>query len=205
MRREGILIALALIGAGYFGPWVWHKDVSLILSADDLAEWLKFMPIVGAGQSGIIRELFYIPIWLTSIGLGVLAGHVKSIGWRLALVGLSLLLVFTPLPKYPELLTAYQSSDFAPTFWITIGSMVISFGLAIFGSRLSDRVQALVWIGIGFMAASIAPLHFVKVVPEIERLYPFSIGWGIFAVAIGGMGLTAIGVRLLMTKRNRSA
>ena len=201
-KRGGLFIALALIGAGYFGAWVWHPTAALTYSADDLGEWLKFFPIVQAGQSGIVRELFYLPIWITAIGLDLFAGRVKSIGWKMMLVGLSALLVFTPLPKYPELLTAYRTSEFAPTFWITVASLLIAIVLAIFGGRLADRVEAIIWIVMGLAAASIAPLHFIKVMPEIERLYHFSIGWGIFAVAIGGVGLAVIGVTML--KRNRA-
>lgn len=201
-NRSGLFIALALIGAGYFGAWVWHPTAALTYSADDLGEWLKFFPIVRAGQSGIVRELFYLPIWITSIGLGLFAGRVTSIGWKLALVGLSALLVFTPLPKYPELLTAYRTSEFAPTFWITVASLLFAIASAIFGERLADRAEAIIWLVAGLAAASIAPLHFVKVIPEIDRLYHFSIGWGIFAVAIGGAGLAAIGVTML--KRTRA-
>ena len=204
MKWRGLLlVALALIGAGYFGPWAAHKDAGLNLSADDLAEFVKFMPVVRSGEIGIVRELFFVPIWLISIGLGLLASRVKSLGLRLALLALSLLLVFTPLPGFTFLLTAYRSPEFGPTFWVTIVVMLLSIGLAVFGGRIfrTDRVEAFLWSVLGLAAASIAPLHFVKVAPEIERLYHFSTGWGVIAVVAGGLGLALIGVAWLISKK----
>jgi len=195
---KAIGLALLLIGAGYFGPWAAHPAAGLNLSADDLAEWLKFLPVVRAGNSGLTRELFFISIWLTPIGLGLLARRLTSWPIKLALLALAVLLVFTPLPKYPELLTAYQTPEFAPTFWLTFGSLVLTIGLGLSGRRTlarSTRSAALLWIFMGLAVALIAPLHFVKALPEIERLYPVSIGWGLIATVSGGLSLSALGVR----------
>ena len=191
------LVLLLVIVAGYFGPWAAQPAAGLILSADDLSEWIKFLPTYKAGNSGLIRELFFISIWLAPIGLGMLAGRSRSWLIKLALLGVALLLVFTPLPKYPELLTAYQAPEFAPTFWITIGSLVITLGLGLFGGRSparSARSVAALWIVFGLAVALIAPLHFIKVLSEIERLYPVSIGWGLIATILGGLSLSVLGV-----------
>jgi hypothetical protein len=201
--RRGLWLAVALIGVGYFGPWVAHQAAGLVLSADDLAEFVKFMPAVRSGELGIVRELFFVPIWLTSIGLGLLAGRLRSIGRRIVGLLTSLLLVFTPLPPYSFLLSAYQSSEFGLTFWATLIAMLITIGIAIWGGRISDRVEASLWIVLGLAAASIAPLHFVKVQPAIEQLYHFDIGWGFWAVVIGGLGLALIGGGLLIENRKR--
>ena len=189
-----VLVVLVLIIAGYFGPWAAHPAAGLNLSADDLSEWVKFLPMVKAGNSGLIRELFFISIWLAPIGLGLLAGRSRSWLIKLGLLGLAVLLVFTPLPKYPELLTAYQTPEFAPTFWITADSLVITLGLGFFGQRTPDRLVAALWIAFGLAVALIAPLHFIKVWSEIERLYSVSIGWGVIATVIGGLSLSALGV-----------
>jgi hypothetical protein len=193
MAKIGFAILLVVV-AGYFGPWAAHPAAGLNLSADDLSEWVKFLPMVKAGNSGLIRELFFISIWLAPIGLGMLAGRSRSWLIRLALLGLALLLVFTPMPKYPELLTAYQAPEFAPTFWITIGSLVITLGLSLFGRRTPDRLVAALWIVFGLSIALIAPLHFIKVLSEIERLYPVSIGWGLIATVLSGLSLSVLGV-----------
>lgn len=187
-------VALLLIGAGYFGPWANHPAAGLILSADDLAEWIKFLPAYKAGNSGLIRELFYVQIWLMPIGLGLLAGRTKSWLSRLILLGVAVLLVLTPLPKYPELLGAYHEPEFAPTFWITVVALLSTIGLGVMGRRVSDRVVAAIWIISGLAVTLIAPLHFVKVASEIARLYQFTLGWGLIATVLGGLGLIASGI-----------
>ncbi len=190
---KAVFVVLMIIVAGYFGPWAAHPAAGLNLSADDLSEWVKFLPMVKAGNSGLIRELFFISIWLAPIGLGLLAGRSRAWLIKLAVLGLALLLIFTPLPKYPELLTAYQTPEFAPTFWITAGSLVSTLGLSLFGRRTSDRLVAALWVVFGLAVALIAPLHFIKVWSEIERLYQVSIGWGVIATVIGGLSLSALG------------
>src|SRR5512147_658545 len=112
--RRLLGLGLLLIGAGYFGPWVWHKAAGLVLSADDLGEWIKFLPAWRAGQLAVARELFYLPIWLAAIGLGLQAGHMKSRWWKFVILIFAIILVLTPLPKYPELLSAHREPEFMP-------------------------------------------------------------------------------------------
>ncbi len=202
MVRRVLWLALILIGAGYFGPWVWHKAAGLNLSADDLGEWIKFLPAWKSGQLPVMRELFYLPIWLTSIGLGLRAGRIKSWPWKLIVLALSLLLVLTPLPKYPEVLSAYREPEFMLTFWATVVALLLSMAFTFFGARLSDRVEAILWIVIGIAAALFAPWMFGRAMPDIDRLYHYSIGWGIFTEVIGGVLLALIG-GVLLIKRNR--
>ena len=199
--RRFLWIALFLIGAGYFGPWVWHKAAGLNLSADDLGEWIKFLSAWKSGQLPVMRELFYLPIWLTSIGLGLLAGRIKSWPWKLIVLALSVLLVFTPLPKHPELLGAFREPEFMLTFWATMAALLLSILFTFFGSRLPNRVEAILWIVIGVSAALFAPWMFGRALPDIDRLYHYSIGWGIVAEVIGGVSLALIGGVLLFRKK----
>ncbi|HTP07660.1 MAG TPA: hypothetical protein VMP08_05380 [Anaerolineae bacterium] len=194
-------LGLLLIGAGYFGPWVWHKAAGLNLSADDLGEWIKFLPAWKSGQLPVMRELFYLPIWLTSIGLGLMAGHIKSRLRKLVVLVLSVLLVLTPLPKYPELLSAFREPEFMLTFWATMGALLLSVLFTFFGSRLPDRVEAILWIVIGISAALFAPWMFGRAMPDIDRLYHYSIGWGIVAEVIGGVLIALMGGMLLLKKK----
>lgn len=199
--RNLLWLPLLLIGAGYFGPWVWHKAAGLNLSADDLGEWIKFLPAWKSGQLSVMRELFYLPIWLTSIGLGLMAGRVKSLTWKLIVLVLSLLLVLTPLPKYPELLGAFRETEFMPAFWGTVVALLLSVALAFFGARLPDRVEACLWIAIGSAAALFAPWMFGRAMPDIDRLYHYSIGWGIVAEVIGGVLMALIGGMMLLKNK----
>ena len=194
-------LGVALIGAGYFGPWVWHKAAGLILSADDLGEWIKFLPAWQSGQLPVMRELFYLPIWLTALSLGLLAGRITAWPWKIALGMLSLLLVLTPLPKYPELLSAYRAPEFMLTFWATVVALLFSLGFTFFGSRLPDRAEAILWIVIGISAALFAPWMFGRAMPDIDQLYHYSIGWGLVAEVIGGVLLALGGGLLLINKK----
>ena len=201
--RPWLWLALLLIGAGYFGPWVWHRAAGLNLSADDLGEWIKFLPAWKSGQLPVMRELFYLPIWLTSIGLGLMAGRIKAWPWKLVVLAVSLLLVLTPLPKYPELLSAYRAPEFMLTFWATVLALLLSVVFTVFGSRLPDWVDAILWIVMGITAALFAPWMFGRAMPDIDSLYHYSIGWGIAAVVMGGLLMASIGGVLLL-RRNRA-
>jgi hydrogenase/urease accessory protein HupE len=194
-------LGLLLVSAGYFGPWVWHKTAGLNLSADDLGEWIKFLPAWKSGQLPVMRELFYFPIWLTSIGLGLMAGRIKSWPWKLIVLALSVLLVFTPLPKYPELLSAFREPEFMLTFWLTMVALLLSVVFTFVGARLPDRVEAILWIVIGVSAALFAPWMFGRAMPDIDRLYHYSIGWGVVAEVIGGVLLAFVGGVLLFKKK----
>jgi len=199
--RYLLWLALFLIGAGYFGPWVWHKAAGLNLSADDLGEWIKFLPAWKSGQLPVMRELFYLPIWLTSIGLGLKAGRIKARSGKIAVLALAIILVLTPLPKYPELLTAFREPEFMLTFWMTVVALLLTVACTFFGSRLPDRVEAILWIVIGVSAALFAPWMFGRAMPDIDRLYHYAIGWGIVAEVIGGVLLALIGGVLLFRKK----
>jgi hypothetical protein len=202
VARRLLWLALFLIGAGYFGPWVWHKAAGLNLSADDLGEWIKFLPAWKTGQLPVMREAFYLPIWLTSIGLGLMAGHLKTWPGKIAVPGLAVILVLTPMPKYPELLTAFREPEFMLTFWTTVVALLLTVACVFFGAWLPDRVEAILWIAIGISAALFAPWMFGRAMPDIDRLYHYSIGWGIVAEVIGGVLMAGIGL-LLFLKRNR--
>jgi hypothetical protein len=200
VARRFLWLALILIGAGYFGPWVWHKAAGLNLSADDLGEWIKFLPVWKTGQLPVLRELFYLPIWLTSIGLGLMAGRIKARPGKIAVLALAVILVLTPLPKYPELLSAFREPEFMLTFWTTVVALLLTVAFTFFGSRLLGRVEAILWIAIGISAALFAPWMFGRAMPDIDRFYHFSIGWGIVAVVIGGGLMVVIGGVLLVKK-----
>jgi energy-coupling factor transporter transmembrane protein EcfT len=131
-----------------------------------------------------------------------MAGRIKSWPWKLIVLALSVLLVFTPLPKYPELLSAYREPEFILTFWATMTALLISVLLTFFGARLPDRVEAILWIVIGISAAVFAPWMFGRAMPDIDRLYHYAIGWGIIAEVIGGVLMALIG-GVMLFKRNR--
>jgi hypothetical protein len=191
-----LFVALLVALAGYFGPWVWHPSVALRYSADDLAEFVKLMPGVRSGQVSITRELFYLPIWLASIGLALWLGRIARSRWMRWLAGLPVVYAsMWPMPMYPFILDAYRSPEFSLSFWVSVLAATLCVIALAFGSRLPDRATASTWIAIGSTGASVAPLHFVRLQPALDVLHGWtmSIGWGIVAVVIGFLTVAVAG------------
>lgn len=194
----GILLLFALVAApvGYFAPWTWHPAVVFRYSADDLAEFVKFMPAVRSGQVLITRELFFLPIWLASIGLALWLGRfVRSRALR---AGAGVFVVYAsiwPMPSYPFILDAYQSPEFGLSFWASVLAAALSVAALAFGSRLSERVVRFVWIAVGLAGASIAPLHFVRLKPALDSQHGWTldVGWGIVVTVLAFLTLAGVG------------
>jgi len=132
---------------------------------------VKFLPIYKAGNSGIIRGCSFHLNLAAADWIGVAgAKRAAATSWttKLALLALAVLLVFTPLAQISELLTAYQTPEFSPT----LDHARIARdgdGLGLSGrARLPGRREsvAMLWILMGLAWLLIAPLHFVKVLPE---------------------------------------
>ncbi len=202
LNRSVLLIALVAALAGYFGPWLWHPAVAFRYSADDLAEFVKFMPALRSGQAPITRELFFLPLWLAAFGLALWLGRYMKRGWLRWLVGLVIVYAaIWPMPAYPFILDAYRSPEFGASFWGSgIAAVLCAAALAI-GGRLADRAAALAWIVVGMAGATIAPVAFSQLKPALDALHGWamSLGWGIGAVVIGFAVVVAAGVITLKT------
>jgi len=197
--RAFLLVALLVALAGYFGPWIWHPAAAFRYSADDLAEFVRFMPAVRSGQAPVTRELFYLPIWLASIGLALWLGRFVRSRWMRWLAGLPVVYAsMWPMPMYPFILEAYRSPEFGLSFWASVLTAVLCVAALAFGSRLPDRAAAAVWIAIGLIGASVAPLHFVRLQPALDAVHRWTmaLGWGIAAVVIGFLTITLAGAYL---------
>jgi hypothetical protein len=46
-----LILDLALAILGYFGPWVDHKTAALVLTGQDMGEFVKFLPEVRTGTA----------------------------------------------------------------------------------------------------------------------------------------------------------
>ncbi len=195
--RVPLLLALIAACAGYFGPWVWHPAVVFRYTADDLAAWfVRLMPAVRSGQVLITPELFFLPIWLASIGSALWLGRfVRRRVIRLLAGGLVVYAAIWPMPPYPAILDAYRSPEFALSFWVSAAVAAIAIAALTIGKRWPDRLRAPAWLAIGVAGATIAPLHFVRLKPALDALHgrPMSVGWGIGAVVMGFVVVAAIG------------
>jgi len=70
LKKQIVLVfGLALAIVGYFGPWVDHKTAALVLTGQDMGEFVKFLPEVRAGTAPMIREFFYLPPFAAALCL----------------------------------------------------------------------------------------------------------------------------------------
>ena len=155
------------------------------------------MPAVRSGQVLITRELFFLPIWLASIGIALWLGRfVRRWLVRLSVGWLVIYAAIWPTPRYPFILDAYRSDEFGLTFWTSIAVAAMCVAAVAAGARIPDRLCACAWVAIGLIGATVAPLHFVRLKPALDELHGWSmgIGWGIGAVVIGFAAVAAIGM-----------
>ena len=62
----GLLVAA---GGASFAPWVDRPPAALVLTAPDLAEFVKFLPEVRDGSIRVHRLLFLLPLFLATLSL----------------------------------------------------------------------------------------------------------------------------------------
>jgi hypothetical protein len=200
----GLLVLAVAVGvAGYYGPWIAHRDAALVLIGQDLGEFVKFLPEVRGGTVPMVRQLFYLPPFCACLILALLAaapsGQPQGLPllwrpWRalflVAILPLSLALlppVFTvPVLKSPEfrlqVIGVAVCWAMLPSSWLLgqIPARLQSAGLALLG--LAGALPAL-W-------------QLTVIWPAIGAIYhePLHIGWGLVATVLGFLGVTALGL-----------
>lgn len=186
----GLLLALGVIG--YYGPWVPHKAAGLVIIGLDLAEYVKFLPDVIAGRVVLIRELFYLPLFASSVSAALLAGRRHLPRWSralLALISLPLAAAMLPPAWTPAVLlqSEFRLQVVVILFcWLLVAAVPITRYLP---NRLVLSIILLL-----SLAAAIAPAWgFLQVHPGIEALYrrPLPPGWG-FLIGTAGFLAAAL-------------
>ncbi len=177
---------LAASGATW-APWVERPAAALVLTAPDLAEFVKFLPEVRSGILEVQRLLFLAPLFLVALGTPLVFGSVMPglprwlcVLARLAVLPLALLLL--PPVWSPSVLI---SEEFRVQ---TVGCVVCLASAVIWRSRWPVPRYLLAFLSLGWIAApSLALWQFAKVQQAIAQAYasPVVPGWGAWA-ALGG-------------------
>ncbi len=185
-------VGLVLWAAGYWGAWVPHKDVGLVILGIDMGEYVKFLPQVRSGQLHLWRAGFYLPALALSVSVSFLV-------WRRELPVPEWLRVIVTLLAFPP------AFAMLPPIWtpalmlhsVDFRQQALAIGLAIFAAivspllgRLHRRVAAL-FLGMLFFLSAVVPLYqFHILFPCIADLYQehVSVGYGIWLM------LAALGV-----------
>ncbi|RLC83058.1 MAG: hypothetical protein DRI61_00535 [Chloroflexi bacterium] len=188
-----ILLVIAL--AGYWAPWVNHKAVALVLTGLDMGEYVKFLPQVRSGEVRLIREVFYLPLFCSSISLTLLALN-SRFRYYVLMRGLMLFLAWTmALAMLPPVWTPRLLLQ--PEFrkqTLAIGICLLLPGLYPWLRNLPPRAVALAVGSLALPALILPMLSFRKVLPFIAQLYghPLTPGWGVYLMGIGFGGVVIL-------------
>jgi hypothetical protein len=190
-RFVGFVLALV----SYWAPWVWHPVVGLQLTAEDLAEFPKFMPQVRANEIFAQREVFYCPLLVLATGLVVWVAHppspsqgerpgVRVARWLMRLFACA-------LPFVSTVFHFYEPSEFAiqRNFAVIVVALIILTPLL---RRLPHKLLNGL-LGVWFMLGAILPTaQYFWMKPALDEIYhrPIVMGWGVWANVIG-FGLLA--------------
>jgi hypothetical protein len=181
------LIVAGLVGlAGYFGPWVAHRAVGLIVSGLDLGEYVKFIPQAPAAQIALRREFFYLPLFAGSLIASLLASRRTLPRWLRILLGLGaipLALAMLPPAWSPAVLQL-------PEFRLQTAAMLFCLLMApavIVTRYLPDRLVLVLMAALAIPAAILPAWGFLPMRLAVMGLYlaPLPLGWGFWAELFG--------------------
>ena len=194
-------MSLSTAMIGYFGPWVAHPTVGLVINGQDMAEFVKFLPEVRSGQATMVRELFYLPLWATAVSLSLLGSNrrmayplwLRTVMWILAPILASAALPPTYTP--PMLLT--------PEFRVQTG--IIGLCLLLWAGQWWLRGLPLRWVGglvagLSLAAATLPQWQFFAIRPAVAVAYgaPIQVGWGLWLTVLSFGAVTAAGIAVLI-------
>jgi hypothetical protein len=180
-------LLLAAFGAS-FAPWIYRPPAALILTAPDLAEFVKFLPEVRDGSLPVHRWLFLFPLFITTFTLPPIASarQLAFPGWvRWFVLALVFPLALTLLPPVwsPGVLLS-------PEFRLQTVACLICLGLVTFSRWLT----AIPFLALGLLlipllaaAPALAIWQFFIARQAIIRAYagPIALGWGAWLAVAG--------------------
>lgn len=181
--------------AGYVGPWVDHPAAGLVITGQDLGEYVKFLVHVRSGEIPVWREGFYLPLVAVSLALSLAAyRRAPAYGpiWRALLLAGALAAALNLLPPAwsPAVLRSGEFRLQVVTLGACAAAALLSPLLALLPGWLAGATIALL-----SAAAIVVPLRmFYAVLPTIAELYarPLSVGWGVW-VLVAGLAVLTIG------------
>ena len=187
-KRIVLILGLALAIVGYFGPWVDHKTAALVLTGQDMGEFVKFLPEVRDGTAPMIREFFYLPPFAAALGLILLMAS-KRLAYPLVVRAVMLLavlgLAWAMLPPVwtPQLLVTaeFRKQTVAIAFCLLL--LIIHPVLR----YLPLRLMALAIMVLAFLGAGLPLWQFFSIREAVNRAYgwPVQVGWGLWVTVLG--------------------
>jgi hypothetical protein len=204
--RVVLILGLALAIVGYFGPWVGHKTAALVLTGQDMGEFVKFLPEVRDGAVPMIREFFYLPPFAAALGL-ILLMTSKRLAYPLAVRTVMLLavlgLTWAMLPPVwtPQLLVTaeFRKQTVAIAFCLLL--LIIhpvlrhlpprrcsehSRGRELMAVALR-HAQDIAMIVLALLGVAPPLWQFFSIREAVNRAYgwPIQVGWGLWVTVLG--------------------
>jgi hypothetical protein len=195
-------LLLAAVGAS-FGPWVDRPAAALMLTAPDLAEFVKFLPEVRTGSLTIHRLLFLFPLFVTTFALPLVVtnrrlGYPGWVRWPALVAVIPLSLTLLPPVWSPGVLLSAE-------FRLQTSACVLCLGMVV-GARwlrlMPLRPIVALLVPLSLAAPALALWQFFAVQEAVTHAYASLIvpGWGAwitvvcFALVVFGMLLALRGL-----------
>jgi hypothetical protein len=190
------LLGLALVFIGYFGPWFPHRTAALSVTGFELAEFAKFFPQVQGGVVAIDRSLFYTPLVVAFVVLGILAGQSTMRVVRLIVPLFAVVVLLAAILPYPVVdgvrhaLSTRSPLTLDPQYvghlvLLLVGS-VLSL-LAPLARQLPRRVRGVLILLLALAGGALAGWQVALLRPLVDALYGvrLGMGWGLVTCMIG--------------------
>jgi hypothetical protein len=195
-------LLLAAIGAS-FAPWVSRPPAALVLTAPDLAEFVKFLPEVRNGSLRVYRLFFLLPLFVTPFSLPLILAsrrlaYPRWVRWPVLILVIPLALTLLPPIWSPTVLLS-------PEFRLQTAACLLCLGLVGVSRWLRDIPirPLLVFLTLVSLAApALALWQFFAAREAIERAYASHIvpGWGMWLTLVG-FGLFILSALLIAKER----
>jgi hypothetical protein len=199
--RWTLLVGLLLVAVGAsFAPWVDRPAAALMLTAPDLAEFVKFLPEVRTGSLTVHRLLFIFPLFVTTFALPLVVTNRRLAypGWArwpvlVAVIPLSLTLL--PPVWSPGVLLSAEFRLQTSACILCLGMVVAARWLRLMPLR---PIVALL-VPLSLAAPALALWQFFAVQEAVTHAYasPIVPGWGAW-IAVVGFGLVVFGMLLVL-------
>ena len=180
-------LLLAALGAS-FAPWVNRSPAALVLTAPDLAEFVKFLPEVRDGSLRVHRLLFLLPLFVATFSLPLIAvsrrlAYPGWVRWPVLILVIPFALTLLPPVWSPSVLLS-------PEFRLQTVACLLCLGLIVISRWLRDIPIRSLLVLLAFAplaAAALALSQFLVAQEAIERAYasPISPGWGTWLTLVG--------------------
>ncbi len=202
MRKQATLrhlliwmITVSAWALAVWGAWIPAKPVATRVLGVDMAEVVKFLPGVRAGQVSIWREGFLLPQVTLSL---LLALHAWQPRWpfprwvRVGLQGLAVAVALSMLPP-PWSPTSLRAPEWRWQVRLILFCLFVAAAAPLW-RYLPARLVDVLLAGLGMGTALVVVAQLTRVWPEFEGVYnvALSYGTGVWAVGVGATGLLVL-------------